>query len=66
MNCQKRCYQSRAEAKRALKRINQLNGDNNLKDVYWCEECQHWHLTSMTKKDSRNFTRRIRNQAKKK
>lgn len=58
MRCEKVYYSTRADAKAALKRINKLhNTDKKLTDVYLCDKCNHWHLTSMNKKKARAIRR---------
>lgn len=57
MTCGKRGYSSRKDAKRAIKYFNTRFKDNNLTDVYWCEECSYYHLTSMPKQQSRDYRR---------
>lgn len=54
--CGKACHTSRKSAKKALDKINKEK-KHGLKDVYFCEQCQHWHTTSMPKKDSRKLSR---------
>lgn len=59
--CTKICYPSRQAAKRAITAINRyLKGNRPLKSVYYCDECQEWHTTSMSKPHSRDVGRHIR------
>jgi hypothetical protein len=60
--CTKRVFYTRKEAKRALKIINHKKGDRALQDVHYCLMCEAYHLTSMAKQSSRDYTRKIRNQ----
>ncbi len=50
--CGKACYPTRKEAKKELKLLN-LKKNFNLQNIYYCEECCHWHTTSMTKEKYR-------------
>lgn len=57
--CMKIVYRTRGEAKKALKELNKQgpNVTKKLTDVYYCEKCSCYHLTSMNKKKSRFFKR---------
>jgi ribosomal protein L20 len=57
--CGKFVYRDRAEAKKALKELNKQgpNISKKLTDVYYCEFCSAYHLTSMNKKKSRYLKR---------
>lgn len=56
MTCGKVTYTSRRQAKEAMKKMNHTNiCQKKLTDVYFCDECQHWHLTSMGKRQSRRL-----------
>ena len=45
-------YDSRKEAKQAMNRRNRQiqRGGIYIMNVYYCDECDGWHLTSMTSK----------------
>lgn len=45
--CNKKCYQTRKEAKKDLKRMNKIYTYMKLRSVYYCEQCSMWHTTSM-------------------
>jgi hypothetical protein len=62
--CFKVCYQSRKQAKKALKEQNTTKKRFNLTDVYWCDKCRSYHLTSMGKQRSRDLKRHINNKKK--
>lgn len=47
--CYKKCHITRHEAKEALKRLNRDKGWHNKGDVYYCEQCSHYHITSWDK-----------------
>jgi hypothetical protein len=47
---EKRDYDSKAAAKRALRRLQGLPGGVALRRVYRCERCGRWHLTSSGKR----------------
>jgi hypothetical protein len=55
MKCDKVRYNSRKQAKRALKLINIKSTHmlRKLTDVYHCNLCEGWHATSMNKKTGR-------------
>lgn len=56
MTCGKKRYRTRKEAKKALKDINHTNAlDKKLTDVYYCNDCIGFHITSMKKKKSRQY-----------
>lgn len=58
MNCGKRAYPTRKDAKKAMKDLNHTAfQQTKLTDVYFCKECLCWHTTSMPKKDSRKLKR---------
>lgn len=63
--CQKKCYQTRKDAKAAIKNLNHNKGFH-LTDVYYCEECSGWHTTHMKKERSRNYARHLKNKQSKK
>lgn len=60
--CGKLVYVSRALAKRALKLFNKVKESGKwakkLTNVYYCEACSGYHLTSMSKRRSRKITRK--------
>lgn len=58
MRCEKVSYSTRVNAKAALKRINKLHiTERKLTDVYHCDRCGNWHLTSMDKRKTRAIRR---------
>lgn len=61
MSCGKKNYPSRKKAKAARKRLNNKYPDQKLTNIYYCDECVSYHLTSMKKKKSRFLTRRNNN-----
>ena len=62
MGCNKKSYKSRKIAKREMKRLNKNKAlKKKLTNVYFCEEHNAYHLTSMPKKQSRNISRKKRN-----
>lgn len=48
--CGKNCYDTKALARKAKKRINrQIKGnERKIRNIYYCGACSAWHLTSMT------------------
>jgi hypothetical protein len=57
--CEKKCYTSRKEAKKAMKMMNHNYGFK-LTNVYYCLLCDHYHITSMSKKRSRKLNKKRR------
>lgn len=57
--CFKKCYQTNREAKKYLKLMNTTKPHLGLTATYFCSQCQCYHVTSMNKKRSRNFTRTL-------
>lgn len=55
-------YVSKDEAKRAKKNINKSFSKAKITNIYWCDPCAAYHLTSMPKEKSRNITRHNNNQ----
>lgn len=56
--CLKKPYTTRSEAKKAMKLLNKShNLKNNLTNIYFCEKCSQYHLTTLPKQASRDFTR---------
>lgn len=47
MYCKKKCFSTRREAKKRLKLVNKKIKDFDLKNVYYCNTCCAWHLSSM-------------------
>ena len=61
--CTKKRYLTRRWAKQALKEFNK-HPDGlyaKLTNVYKCDECGYWHMTSIEKKKSRAITRHGKN-----
>lgn len=60
--CEKIKYTSRKKGKAAIKTYNKINRKGaKLTDTYFCEECQHWVLTSQAKQSSRDYRRHLNN-----
>ena len=60
MICKKKPFQNRKKAKAVLKEIKKKKSSKRTEQAYYyCEECQAYHLTSMSKKKSRKLTRTI-------
>lgn len=59
MGCGKRGYFSRKEAKKAMRYYNTQFKDTPLTDVYYCDECSYYHLTSMPKQQARDYRRHL-------
>lgn len=57
MNCKKKCFQTRKEAKKEMKDLNHWR-EKKLTNIYWCDTCSAFHLTSMDKNKSREYTRK--------
>jgi hypothetical protein len=55
--CGKRTYEKRKHAKRAMKAMNRKHG-HTLENIYFCDRCNGYHLTTMDKADSRKMTRK--------
>jgi hypothetical protein len=58
----KRVYFERSDAKAAKRRINKDASLSPVTNIYWCDDCSGYHLTTMDKKESRDITRRINKQ----
>jgi hypothetical protein len=60
--CGKVIFPTRKEAKAAIKLINKQGSRKRktLTDVYWCDPCSGYHMTSMAKQSSRDFNRHKR------
>jgi hypothetical protein len=56
--CYKKVHATRALAKRAMRLIN-TSGKlaRKITNVYYCDTCSGYHLTSLKKKKSRYFNR---------
>ena len=62
-NKTKKTFQTRKEAKAFLKRMNKHKVlDRELTNVYWCEICMGFHVTSADKRESRKYTHKLNNQ----
>lgn len=60
MACGKKTFLNRHDAKTYLKLMNKTHsGTTKLTNVYYCSECDHWHMTSMPKISSRDYTRHL-------
>lgn len=60
--CTKKRYETKKYAKQYLKKLQKSNSlSKNVTCVYFCHDCQCYHLTSMGKKKSRRMTRSIKN-----
>jgi len=54
--CIKKPHLTRKDAKASMKYQNTIHHfENKLNNVYYCEICSCWHITSMSKKKSRNI-----------
>lgn len=60
ITCNKRCYTSRVIGRKALKAWNKHN-KNKMTNVYHCDICDSYHLTSLDKQKSRSFSRYLKN-----
>jgi hypothetical protein len=61
LSCVKKCFSSRQEAKKKVRELNRSGTlGKELTDVYYCNQCSAWHMTSMKKKKSRHLTRKSR------
>lgn len=56
MSCGKKTYATRQIAKNARRQLRK--GGFLMTNVYFCQDCQNYHLTSMNKKVSRSKKRR--------
>ena len=57
--CIKKTYATRKLAKALMKQQNTVHHfENKLNNVYYCEICSCWHITSMSKKKSRSINHR--------
>lgn len=54
MRCRKKIYGTRKEAKKVMKQLIRSKGVG-LTNVYFCPECQKFHITSVEKKLSRRY-----------
>lgn len=61
MTCPKIRYHTRQDAKNARRLLNK-KFHLGLTNIYYCESCAAYHLTTQTKKKGRNITRHINNQ----
>jgi len=48
MNCQKRQFNSKKEAKSYFKNLS-MTSNRGKRNYYVCENCNKWHMTSITK-----------------
>lgn len=56
--CNKRCHLTRQDAKNEKRMLNRNAGHKKeITNVYYCDICKSWHLTSMDKNKSRNINR---------
>ena len=55
MMCTKMKFFCRKEAKKYMKSSKDINFTN----AYKCPECNQWHLTTMDKRNSRAYTRKL-------
>lgn len=58
MSCGKKGYITRSEAKKNKKRLVKLG--HTITNIYYCEDCSYYHLTSMNKQQSRNITKKVK------
>lgn len=58
--CFKNCYDTRKEAKKKMKELNKSHHfDKQITNIYFCEPCSKYHLTTMAKQSSRDWTRHL-------
>ena len=50
--CEKVCYRTRVEAKKKLKFLKKKKGSGE-KALYYCSICSSYHLTSISKDESK-------------
>lgn len=59
MRCKKKIYRDKKEARKARKRLNRNKvTKRKITNIYYCSECDSYHLTSMDKEHSRSITRK--------
>lgn len=58
IKCSKKSYLTRSEAKAAKKQVNKTR-KWGITNIYWCDDCRAYHLTTMAKEASRNKTRHL-------
>ena len=56
LTCKKKTYSSRKKAKKARRQMRLQKGWK-MTNIYYCEECQGYHMTSMDKRKSRAISR---------
>jgi hypothetical protein len=52
--CLKKCFYRKSEAKKFMKTQNR-RWDFGYTNIYWCDKCFAFHLTTMDKQASRNL-----------
>ena len=55
MSCDKHVFVTRKGAKEYKRNINTW-AEKKMTNIYWCDKCSGYHLTTMDKKQSRNIT----------
>jgi heme oxygenase len=56
MSCTKKCYETRAIAKAAMKEVNRKKKlQFKLTYVYYCIACSNWHTTHQAKSKRRTY-----------
>lgn len=61
MKCNKKNrFHTRTSAKKYIKKMNkESKSKKKLTVPYFCDECQIWHVTSKSKRQSRDYTRKL-------
>ncbi len=63
-DCNKKRFKSREDALEKMdllnKRETKTENQKELKSVYKCPDCGHWHMTGLSKKKSRRIQRRTK------
>lgn len=63
--CFKKCFETKADAKKYLKEKNKTI-HMGFTNVYFCDQCKSYHLTTMKKEQSRNLGRFLKKKKKNK
>jgi hypothetical protein len=58
----KRVYFEKSDAKAAKRIINKSPDLDPITNIYWCDDCSGYHLTTMNKDRSRKLTRKLNKQ----
>lgn len=57
----KRIIRNKRLAERRMEFANQINGSDQIKNVYKCPHCSGWHLTKMSKNEHSKHIRKMIN-----